>query len=180
MWWIFEHKWELQINLWIIINSIIWCYPMWFIQYCKHVTLFRVTRLKKNIYNNNNNSQVSLFLMTKNGAQTNNSHRCLNQSVCHKTSQQRYINLQQEGNYTTTNLLMNQNYWQTLRDTGYWSNAFNYFCKTTDIFRTVMCVALHDFCNFSSIEENHFSNQYFVLFSSKTSVKGKFHTKNEE
>lgn len=90
-------------------------------------------------------SQVSPFLATKNGAQTNNSHRCLYQSVCHKTSQQRYINLQQEGNYSTTNLLMNQNYWQTLRDIGHWSNAFNYFCKTTDKFRSVMCVALHDF-----------------------------------
>lgn len=87
-------------------------------------------------------SRVSLFPATEKETPTNNSHRCLDQSVCHKTSQQPSINLQEEGNRTLTNLLMNQNFWQTLRNIGHWSITFIYFCTTADEISTATCGAV--------------------------------------
>lgn len=127
-----RHECELQVHLWMIIISIILCHPMRFASCSDVQSCYFFLHL----------SQVSLFPATEKETPTNNSHRCLDQSVCHKTSQQPSINLQEEGNRTLTNLLMNQNFWQTRRNIGHWSITFIYFCTTADEISTATCGAV--------------------------------------
>lgn len=83
-----------------------------------------------------------IFPVTKKETPTNNLHRCYNLSVCHKTSQKPSIHLREEGNGTLTNLLMNQNFWQTLRNIGHRSITFIYFCTDADKISTATCGAV--------------------------------------